>query len=942
MSYGKYLTEDEKKIQEGAATPPTATAPSAPMSYEQFVGTGTGSQNYQSGVGVLKNEHDTSVGLAEQNKQAGYDYATGIKNSAYKSAEAATAESNRLAEKQYQRSVIDSRSSYQKAVGVYGSDAETLASNGLGGSGYGEWLQGNAYATHRGEVQNAGAQRLAIQNDAAYKEQQAKHAADQSYGQFLYQTDTAYNTEIANAKNKFNQGMYQLGLGLSEEQNATYSALYNSAASGATIDSIMQDGRWGDLTPDQQEAIKAMAKTYADKTAADEQSNQNAINDTNFGNWVTSISNGSVTLDQVKAISGYENLTDDQKTQLEAAYNTAVSNKQDEELKNATEVNDANYDSFLGAIKKGSYTLADVQAMSGYNNLTAEQKVQLENAAEQAAAKVSAKEREDLAGRIIDYAAMLESGMSLEEVKEIMDMYDDAYDGLGVTMKAVLTSAANRYTSSQEELKAIEESAAADDRRGQILGLAALAGEGYSEEDINKYIALYGITELSDTERAVIKAECDRYTAAMEKVESERVADQVYGLADLAASGYTLDEIKNVLEAKGGDYDSLSDAQKAVINDAINRYTTTQKAIESENELERAYGYASLIEAGWTLDEVKALIGEDAYSELDDESKRIIEGTNNVINRINAEEEAAISAAELKEQGIINDQNYLNWLGAIRNGEISIDELKELGSYEGLSGTQKQMLEGAYDRYVKATAESLIDYDSYDEVESFLESSGVAESEKQEIITSWQEKNANDFDSILKDAKFENGQLVVGGEPLTGADLYADIKHGVYGDNAESVIKSYVGTILSSVENCTFAEAVWAKKQLSDLANAWWEDDGDTAKISNLITTRISSIPNVFGVKSFKTEGTFKNGPVPTEIEGVSVTFKEYENDESIKAELERLGGSNTNALVYYNGNYYFNNRTDLGGRKMWARIKVNSSGSAGSSGSTGSSGATR
>ena len=214
--YGSYLTGGKKKKEE-----------------EEFVGTGTASQNYN----------------------AGNAYAEGVRDSAYKSAEAATAEANRLADNMYQRNVVDSRSSYQKAIGAYGSNAEALASRGLSGSGYGEWLQGNAYATHRGEVQAASAQRLAAQKEAAYREQQAKGAADATYGQYLYQ-------------NRVN---------LNNEQNDAYNSLYNSAASGASIDSIMQDGRWGDLTLEQQQAITDKATAYSnDKTKAENEAKVNA------------------------------------------------------------------------------------------------------------------------------------------------------------------------------------------------------------------------------------------------------------------------------------------------------------------------------------------------------------------------------------------------------------------------------------------------------------------------------------------------------------------------------------------------------------------------------------------------------------------------------------------------------------------------------------------
>jgi hypothetical protein len=244
------MSGTKKKEEEVVTTTP-------PMDYQQFanVGTGTASQNYN----------------------AGNAYAEGVRNSAYQSAEAATAEANRLADNMYQRSVVDSRSSYQKAIGAYGSNAEALASRGLSGSGYGEWLQGNAYATHRGEVQAAGAQRLAAQKEAAYREQQAKGAADATYGQYLYQNSVNFNNE----------------------QNDTYTSLYNSAASGASIDSIMQDGRWGDLTPEQQQAITDKATAYSnDKTKAEVKDAQGQL-----ASYLDLAAKGAYTIEALEAIA---------------------------------------------------------------------------------------------------------------------------------------------------------------------------------------------------------------------------------------------------------------------------------------------------------------------------------------------------------------------------------------------------------------------------------------------------------------------------------------------------------------------------------------------------------------------------------------------------------------------------------------------------------------
>ena len=72
--YGSYLADGKKKKEEEVVK----------------IGTGTASQNYN----------------------AGNAYAEWLRDSAYKSAEAATAEANRLAAKQNARTVIDSQSSY--------------------------------------------------------------------------------------------------------------------------------------------------------------------------------------------------------------------------------------------------------------------------------------------------------------------------------------------------------------------------------------------------------------------------------------------------------------------------------------------------------------------------------------------------------------------------------------------------------------------------------------------------------------------------------------------------------------------------------------------------------------------------------------------------------------------------------------------------------------
>lgn len=151
-TYGSYINgEDPNKKKEPVLT------------YEGYIGTGTASNAYQQGV----------------------NYAQGIKDSVYSSAENLRKETMANTEAARQRGIIDSQSSYQKAVGTYGANAEALGSMGLTGGGYGEYLNANAYATHRGQVQDINAQALKANREAASLEAQTKAAADSAYLQNL-------------------------------------------------------------------------------------------------------------------------------------------------------------------------------------------------------------------------------------------------------------------------------------------------------------------------------------------------------------------------------------------------------------------------------------------------------------------------------------------------------------------------------------------------------------------------------------------------------------------------------------------------------------------------------------------------------------------------------------------------------------------------------------
>jgi hypothetical protein len=290
---GAYMPEDEKKkLKEESGG-------SAPLSYEGFVGSGMGSSAYKQGAGYIQGAYDTTIGALEANKALGSAYAQDYKNNAYASAEELrkqTDENTRIAR---ERGIIDSRSSYQKAIGAYGANAEALASRGLSG-GYGEYMNANAYATHRGQVQDINAEALRANREAAYIEQQSKDAADAAYLQKQYEIQSAYNTGKAQAENDKASGLYEIGVGLESDKAKAYADLLASAQGGATLESIQNDARWGDLTPEQQAVIGNAVSAYNTNKSDTE---KKAKESENF-NTAMGLLDSGWTIDEVKAYFG--------------------------------------------------------------------------------------------------------------------------------------------------------------------------------------------------------------------------------------------------------------------------------------------------------------------------------------------------------------------------------------------------------------------------------------------------------------------------------------------------------------------------------------------------------------------------------------------------------------------------------------------------------------
>ena len=141
-----------------------------------------------------------------------------------------------------ERAVADAQASYMQNMSTYGVNAETMAKMGLTGGGYSDYLNAQAYAQKRGEMQTASANEAAMKQQAettyadnilsldgqlvAYKE--AEKAENEQYAKSVYNTlweavqdtNTTYTTE--NVKDIAEKA------GLSEEDITTLTGMLDS------------------------------------------------------------------------------------------------------------------------------------------------------------------------------------------------------------------------------------------------------------------------------------------------------------------------------------------------------------------------------------------------------------------------------------------------------------------------------------------------------------------------------------------------------------------------------------------------------------------------------------------------------------------------------------------------------------------------------------------
>lgn len=172
------------------------------------------------------------------------------------------------AETERQRAVADSNAAYEQNKATYGTKAEKLASMGLTGSGYSDYIDSQAYTQHRAEVQNA--------NAAAQK---AKDTAEQS----------------------FTEAQINLSESFNDKYNTAFDSLMSEAANGTMTDEeIDRLATMHGITAEDVELIKSKNNEAIKKQNAANSAELSVALGDNVGSINAALEAGTITKEQAE------------------------------------------------------------------------------------------------------------------------------------------------------------------------------------------------------------------------------------------------------------------------------------------------------------------------------------------------------------------------------------------------------------------------------------------------------------------------------------------------------------------------------------------------------------------------------------------------------------------------------------------------------------------
>lgn len=187
-------------------------------------------KQYQSVIDAINQQKATGEAMAAEQRDLLLSMSKEMQEKVYEAAELQRQQAYTSADVERERSVVDARSSYEQNKASYGANAEAMATMGLTGSGYSDYINSQAYAQQRAETQQANAQAAAVKRDADYVEGQAKLEADTDYLQNKHTAESQYAERMYDLDLSYQQNKLSADQTLEESKYAAESAEKQSKA----------------------------------------------------------------------------------------------------------------------------------------------------------------------------------------------------------------------------------------------------------------------------------------------------------------------------------------------------------------------------------------------------------------------------------------------------------------------------------------------------------------------------------------------------------------------------------------------------------------------------------------------------------------------------------------------------------------------------------------
>lgn len=199
-----------------------------------------------------------------------------------------------------ERGIVDANTSYEQNKATYGANAEALASMGLTGGGYSDYLNAQAYAAQRDEVQGVKASALAAENNANATADAQKLEAKTALDKNLLFYD---NLAEQHLEGKWSDILTGAG-------NGTYSK-----------EQVENLAKYYGFSDEQIAALTGAVDSYEAEKAAAETKEEKAYADKMFGVLLGGANTGEYNADQLASLADTYGLSPEQKQALIDAVN---------------------------------------------------------------------------------------------------------------------------------------------------------------------------------------------------------------------------------------------------------------------------------------------------------------------------------------------------------------------------------------------------------------------------------------------------------------------------------------------------------------------------------------------------------------------------------------------------------------------------------------------